>query len=428
MRLWIASTMFVAACLGSALPLHAQTLVGTWQITLANKQVAKFTKLPDGRLHGEYYNLGPESYSFVRNGNPISNIEVKGRHVRFAFDELDLSFDGELSADGNSLTGVATKSGQSFPPITYRRATAKTAWIIDPSPHKALFVPVEKGVRLEVLDWGGEGPPLIFLPGNGDSAHVFDDFAPKFTGKHHVYAITRRGFGVSSKPEPNGENYDADRLGDDVLAVIDALKLDRPVVAGHSLGGEELSSIGTRHPEKVRGLIYLDAGYDYAFYNPKEANTAVDSSVMRRDLAELMTASPSRIKVLIAEMQATIPALQRDMEYLRKNIDGVQDPPPPRRRTVLDRVEDAIFSSERKYPAVKAPALAIYASPRGCTENCDSPQEKANNAYIAAQADAFQAATPQARVVRMAGAEHTVFRSNEAQVIQEMNAFMNGLR
>ncbi len=57
----------------------------------------------------------------------------------------------------------------------------------------------------------------------------------------------------SSKPLPTEENYAADRLGDDVLAVIAALKLDRPVVAGHSFAGKELSSIGSRHPEKVTG-------------------------------------------------------------------------------------------------------------------------------------------------------------------------------
>ena len=162
----------VVASLGSTLPLHAQTLVGTWQIDLGAKQVAQFTKTPDGRLHGEYYNLGPEAAVARRNGNSMSNIEVKGRHVRFAFDEEDLSFDGELSADGNSLTTVATRSGQSFPPITFHRATIKTAWIIDPSPHKVLFVPVDKDARLEVLDWGGTGSPLVFLAGNGNTAHV----------------------------------------------------------------------------------------------------------------------------------------------------------------------------------------------------------------------------------------------------------------
>lgn len=136
---------------------------------------------------------------------------------------------------------------------------AKTAWSFDSSPHKVRFVTVEQGVKLEVLDWGGTGPPVVFLAGGGDTAHVFDGFAPQFTTHHHVYGITRRGPGNSSHPPPTVENYTADRLGEDVLAVIDALKLGKPVLVGHSIAGEELSSVCSRNPERVAGLIYLDA-------------------------------------------------------------------------------------------------------------------------------------------------------------------------
>lgn len=140
------------------------------------------------------------------------------------------------------------------------------------------FVPVEKNITLEVLDWGGNGQPLIFLAGSGDTAHVFDRFAPLFATTHHVYAVTRRGFGASSAPPPTEENYAADRLGDDVLAVIAALKLARPVLAGHSIAGEELSSIGSRHPEKVAGLIYLDAVSSYSWYDGLSGSFEVDTN------------------------------------------------------------------------------------------------------------------------------------------------------
>src|SRR5579859_3719094 len=113
----------------------------------------------------------------------------------------------------------------------------------DSSPHQVRFVTADKDLRLEVLDWGGSGKPIVLLAGLGNTAHVFDDFAPKLTSDHHVYGITRRGFGAS---EYSGSEYGADRLGDDVLAVLDALKIDKPVLAGHSLGGEELSSIANR--------------------------------------------------------------------------------------------------------------------------------------------------------------------------------------
>src|SRR6266567_2576932 len=102
----------------------------------------------------------------------------------------------------------------------------------DSSPHKVQFVTVEEGVQVEVLDWGGLGRPLIFLAGAGDTAHAFDSFAPKFTGQNHVYAITRKGSGASSKPAPANGNYSADRMGDDVLAVMHSLRIERPVLVG----------------------------------------------------------------------------------------------------------------------------------------------------------------------------------------------------
>jgi len=162
--------------------------------------------------------------------------------------------------------------------VTFMRATPETAW-----PHdvhcscSVSFVQVQKGVKLEVLDWRGAGRPLILLASLGATAHDFDDFAHKLTARYHVYGITRRGYGESSSPAPIETNYNADRLGDDVLAVLNSLQLkQRPVLIGHSIAGEELSSVGSRHPEKVAGLVYLDAAYGYAFYSPAYPDPDLD--------------------------------------------------------------------------------------------------------------------------------------------------------
>src|SRR5579862_1751560 len=71
----------------------------------------------------------------------------------------------------------------------------------DPSKHTVQFVTVEKGIRLEVLDWGGTGRPVVLLAGSGNTAHIFDDFAPRLSQFCHVYGITRRGFGASTHPD-----------------------------------------------------------------------------------------------------------------------------------------------------------------------------------------------------------------------------------
>ena len=61
----------------------------------------------------------------------------------------------------------------------------------------------------------------------------------------------------------------ADRLGDDVVAVIAALAIRKPVLAGHSIGGAEMSSVANRYPGRVAGLVYLDSVDSYAFDNGK---------------------------------------------------------------------------------------------------------------------------------------------------------------
>ena len=148
-------------------------------------------------------------------------------------------------------------------PLTFQRATPETEWK-HTSTHSTRFVTVDRDVKLEVLDWGGSGRPVLLLAGGGNTAHVFDSLATKLAASYHTYGLTRRGFGLSSAP-PSG--YGPDRLADDVLEVIDFLKLNKPILLGHSIAGQELSSIGSRHPDKVAGLIYVDAGASFAYYD-----------------------------------------------------------------------------------------------------------------------------------------------------------------
>jgi non-heme chloroperoxidase len=422
----------VLACL--ATKTQAQDVNGTWQGLglwggkTQTQRAIQITRKAKGGLEGRYYDLGDPQHPETAepNGEIISSVTLRNRHVHFDLDRLQGSFDGSLSPDGKSLTG--RWSGFDPPqPITFTRATPKTAWTIDASPHKQTFVTVAQGVRLEVLDWGGKGPPLLFLSGWGNTAHVFDSFAPRFTGKHHVYAVTRRGFGISSAPPPTVENYDSDRLADDVLAAIDALKLDRPVLAGHSVAGQEMSSIGTRHPEKVSGLVYLEAAFSNAFYNPKGGYTAqVEIDSMRRKLELLPRGNSERadeIKDVLNDLPRLKVALERDLAL----VEGSAPQPPAARVTLQDRIADVMARSRHTYTGIKPPLLLLIAQPVKCDSDCDSPAEKAWQRERVIQSDAVQADYPKARILRLPNADHYVFQSNAAEVEQQMNDFMDGL-
>jgi non-heme chloroperoxidase len=296
----------------------------------------------------------------------------------------------------------------------------------DSSPHGVQFVTVDQGVQLEVLDWGGSGRPLIFLAGAGDTAHRFDGFAPQFTVQHHVYGITRRGFGASSKPTPANGNYSADHLGDDVLAVMKALHIDRPVLIGHSIAGEELSSVGSRFPEKVSGLIYLDAATDFAFDDPAHPIVEVEMNDIRRRINEIEAGGVDEKKKLL-ELETAIAKFEI---VLHQNNLGVANMPPLPPRSPINA---AMNFGMQKYTSIPVPALAIYACPHNWDRLPDDGSGR-KAALIAddkvrctAWADNFKHGVPDARIVMIPNADHYVYLSNEAQVVAEINAFLASL-
>ncbi len=115
------------------------------------------------------------------------------------------------------------------------------------------------GVRLQYLDFGGAGPPILLLPGAGNSAWIYGDLGKELARDHRVFALTRRGHGDSEQP---ATGYDVATLDEDIVRFLDAMKVTRVVLVGHSLAGVELTYFASHHPDRVSALIYLDASYD----------------------------------------------------------------------------------------------------------------------------------------------------------------------
>ena len=426
---------FAALCLTGitlrAQDARAQDITGDWQGTLkvgpstSLRISLHISKNDNGGWEAKFYSIDQSPDGFA-----VSSVSLLGSDFTFSIDVQHVRYSGKLSADRDSIKGTWTQ-GQSLP-LDFQRATKETMWQRDSSPHTISFITVENGVKLEVLDWGGSGRPLVFLTGLGNNAHVFDKFAPKFTPAYHVYAITRRGFGESSAPAPANGNYSADRLGDDVLAVIDSLKLTRPVLVGHSIAGEELSSIGSRHPEKVAGLIYLEAAYPYAYYDPSLGDITIDSNELRKKLALLSpkTGSPDEGRIVQELLENSLPRFEKDLQEELKDLQAHLASPASLQ---IPPIFQAILAGEQKYTDISVPALAIYALPHAGVPTADDPAARAaaearDLLTTGAQAKAFENGVHSARVVRLANANHYVFLSNEADVLHEMNTFLSTLR
>jgi pimeloyl-ACP methyl ester carboxylesterase len=306
----------------------------------------------------------------------------------------------------------------------------------DPSPHTTQFVSVEKNVRLEVLEWGGPGKAIILLAGGGDTAHVFDDFAPKLSGTYHVYGITRRGFGASGYSPTDSP---ADRLGDDVVAVIDALRIKKPTLVGHSIAGAELSSVANRYPDRVSGLIYLDAAYSYAFDNGQGTSVMEMQKLQGPDPPPPGEADLASFRALQKYLERVngFPFPEAELREQRElSPDGRvgKERNPPGSALFLP-----LLTSIKKFTAVPVRALILFANPHSqgawVDKNTNPAVQAAARAYSTAlsaltlkQEKAVERGVPTARVITLPNAHHYIFLSNEADVLRDMQAFLAGPR
>jgi pimeloyl-ACP methyl ester carboxylesterase len=225
-------------------------------------------------------------------------------------------------------------------------------------------------------------------------------------------------------------------LGDDVLAVMDALRIDRPVLVGHSMAGEELSSVGSRFPERVAGLIYLEAAYSYAFYDPSRGDLTIDSIELRNKIDQLVRRDGSDPRPVIADLLQSVPQFERDLQEMQRQMPGMPDPrkdaPPPVADPALSPAQ-LIFAGWQKYTSIKAPVLVIFAEPHafaGLYKDDPAGRAKAEADDVVngeAQAKVIASEAPSSHIVRMAHATHMIYQSREADVLREMNAFLDGL-
>jgi len=285
------------------------------------------------------------------------------------------------------------------------------------------------GASLEVLDWGGSGPALVFLAGGGNSTpHDFDEFAPRFTDHHRVIGITRRGSGGSSAQQPQG----FDDYVDDIVAVLDAFHFERAVLVGHSFAGLEMARFGEKYGRRCTALIYLDAAYDYtdpALEKIFESNRPPAGPPMR----SADSASIDAMREWYARTQGIRPPVSalhasrlwsRDGRFIgqRRNLVDSWNVPTP----------------TPHWERVTCPSLAIYAVPTPYENwlpywsSLDSLQQAQARAYLAAfspwtkkNRDAFGRFS-QNRVVELLNVGHYFFMKKPDETARVIDAFLEG--
>jgi len=314
---------------------------------------------------------------------------------------------------------------------TIRAVAAEQAWR-DPSPHQVRFVNVEPSVKLEVLDWGGSGKPLVLL-GCYVSVHMYDEFAPKLTEQFHVYGITRRGIGASDKPT---SGYTVQQSVDDLRQVLDTLKVEKSVLAGHSCAGQILTMFAAQHSNRLHGLVYLDGAGD-PLMTPADVGASMPDPKMLPQPIHPSKSDNTSFEALRASQRSdrgwAFPEAQLRQQYVA-NPDGSVG-----RSLLSPEIRRAITTDARvkpDYSGIRVPVLAIYQKDlpfeqyaanfiiRNEQERSALRQEHAATRalYVKWQHDLI-AVVPTARVVELEGAGLYMFLSSVEDVLREIRAF-----
>jgi non-heme chloroperoxidase len=306
--------------------------------------------------------------------------------------------------------------------------TSADAWR-DTAHHTAAMIRVDRDVRLHSLDFGGQGATIVFLAGLGNTAHAFDDFAPRFTDRFHCIALTRRGFGESDHPS---DGYDTPRLVEDIRTALDSLKLGRVILVGHSIAGEEMTRFAATYPERVERLVYLDAAYD-----------RIDADSMFQEIFPVSPDLPTRPAPTAAD--TATPAAYVAFVHRTRGVNIPEADIRTRYRydgwnEEITPAYQSITVEHPAYRSVRAPALAIYAVIDAVSQL--EPWQRTDRAHVAGLQEVirgselvdrkarakFKSQVAHGEVMEIHGAHHWIFVSNADEVFNAMRRFLAASR
>lgn len=136
------------------------------------------------------------------------------------------------------------------------RVPAQFLSTVQPKPAEQTIL-LSTGVTMKYVEQGGTGTvPVIFLHGYTDSWHSFEPVLPYLPETIHVFALTQRGHGHSSK---NHDRFHMEDFAADVAAFIRQKGLGKAIIAGHSMGGVVAQQFALDYPELTLGVVIISS-------------------------------------------------------------------------------------------------------------------------------------------------------------------------
>jgi 2-hydroxy-6-oxonona-2,4-dienedioate hydrolase/2-hydroxy-6-oxo-6-(2'-carboxyphenyl)-hexa-2,4-dienoate hydrolase len=215
-----------------------------------------------------------------------------------------------------------------------------------------------KGMRTRYVE-AGSGEPLILLHGSGGHAESFSRNVVPLGEHFHTYAIDMAGHGYTDRHPSLGGT---DGIVDHLLRFMDTLGIQRPHIAGESLGGAAAARLALEHPDRINKLVFVTgAGLEMGEEADKLAAPGRES--LQR-LSAAATGNPTRETIrdrlswLFVDPEKSITDELVEVRYQiykrRAALDAAAGGPPPRAAGVGVRL------TPERLREIKAPFFFLW--------------------------------------------------------------------
>lgn len=297
---------------------------------------------------------------------------------------------------------------------------------------KSDFIRVD-GVRLQTLDWGGDGPVLVFLAGYANTPHFFDSIARSFTDRFRVLGLTRRAHGLSDQP---ADGYDIPSLALDIVGLLDAHGFERASFVGHSFAGHEMCQLAAAHPDRVEKLVFLDA-----LYRMEKEDTALIAS----NPLSPADPPPETFESIAAYCEDFVSRYPRYRRLRSPRWDALwahsleRIPNGRYRERIRPETAGMLFEGRSEfrpdYAAIRCPVLAIYVfqdenwllpgdADEGLREAAKEYIARVNDRFVRRCMESARAEISGIEIIEYEDTSHYCFLDREGDVIREMNRFL----
>lgn len=163
------------------------------------------------------------------------------------------------------------------------------------------FIEID-GINIHYKEYGSGDTVLFMLHGMLGNVSSWNSITPELSKDYRIVAYDRLAFGLTERPKVETElnPYSPQQIEERALKLMDELEIEKPVLVGHSAGGNMALRLAISHPESFSGLILISPGI-YTEIPPGMIRELMQIGMFKKLGIDVIRSIPKYIDQLLSE-------------------------------------------------------------------------------------------------------------------------------